>query len=96
VIGNSRAQLLTSASGDGGTANRYHVASGAGSPYLVSDVVTPGVNGATATNQAATATTQNATATNQNTTATNQNTGGGGAHNNQQKFITCYMWKRTA
>ena len=29
-------------------------------------------------------------------TATNQNTGGDGAHNNLQPYITCYMWKRTA
>jgi microcystin-dependent protein len=29
-------------------------------------------------------------------TATNQNTGGGGAHNNLQPYITCYMFKRTA
>lgn len=29
-------------------------------------------------------------------TATNQNTGGGGAHNNMQPYVTCYMWKRTA
>ena len=27
------------------------------------------------------------------TTATNKNTGGGGAHNNLQPYITCYMWK---
>lgn len=43
---------------------------------------------ATATNQATTATNQAATATNQNATATNQNTGGGGAHNNLQPYIT--------
>jgi microcystin-dependent protein len=37
---------------------------------------------------ASTATNQNATATNQNATATNQNTGGGGAHNNLQPYLT--------
>lgn len=29
-------------------------------------------------------------------TATNQDTGGGGAHNNLQPYITCYIWERTA
>lgn len=41
-----------------------------------------------ATNQNTTATNQNTTATNQNATATNQNTGGGGAHNNLQPYLT--------
>ena len=40
--------------------------------------------------------TATATATNNATTATNKNTGGDGAHNNLQPYITCYMWKRTA
>lgn len=34
----------------------------------------------------------NQTGFNTNTTST----GGGGAHNNLQPYITCYMWKRTA
>lgn len=50
----------------------------------------------TATNIATTATNQNTTATNNATTAVNQSTGGGGAHNNLQPYITVYMWKRTA
>lgn len=43
-----------------------------------------------------TATNQTQTATNQGATATNQNTGGGGAHNNLQPYITVVMWERTA
>jgi len=43
---------------------------------------------ATATNQSTTETNQNTTATNQSTTATNNNTGGDGAHNNLQPYIT--------
>lgn len=35
-------------------------------------------------------------ATNVATTAINQSTGGGGAHNNLQPYVTVYMWKRTA
>ena len=50
---------------------------------------------ATATNQNATAVNQNAAATNQSATATNQSTGGNGAHNNMQPYVTCYMWRRT-
>jgi microcystin-dependent protein len=30
------------------------------------------------------------------TTAVNQNTGGGGAHNNLQPYVTVAMWLRTA
>ena len=37
---------------------------------------------------------RNTTATNNATTATNQKTGGDGAHNNLQPYITCYMYKR--
>jgi microcystin-dependent protein len=32
----------------------------------------------------------------QNATPTNQSTGGGGAHNNLQPYITVFLWKRTA
>jgi hypothetical protein len=30
------------------------------------------------------------------TPSTTGSTGGGGAHNNLQPYVTCYMWKRTA
>ena len=43
-----------------------------------------------------TATNNFTTATNNFTTPTNNNTGGGGAHNNLQPYVTAYMFKRTA
>ena len=49
---------------------------------------------ATETTATTVATNQVTTATNQNATATNQSTGGGGAHNNLQPYITVHMWKR--
>lgn len=51
---------------------------------------------ATASNYSATSNPHALTATNNATTATNQDTGGDGAHNNVQPYITVYMWKRTA
>lgn len=38
----------------------------------------------------------NATTATGTAVAVNQSTGGGGAHNNVQPYITVHMWKRTA
>lgn len=54
----------------------------------VTNLTTATNQAATAVNQNATAVNQNATAVNQNATAVNQNTGGGGAHNNLQPYLT--------
>jgi len=60
--------------------------------YQGSYVVDNGIG----TNIATTGTNVAATATNQTTAAVNQTTGSTTPFNVQQKFITCYMWKRTA
>lgn len=82
----SEQQFITDAYNDYLPAGGFNAISGWNND--ASNAVTGSTANATATNIATTATNQAATATNQAATATNQNTGGGGAHNNLQPYIT--------
>lgn len=82
----SEQQFITDSYNDYLAAGGFNAISGWNND--ASNAVTGSTANATATNIATTATNQAATATNQAATATNQNTGGGGAHNNLQPYIT--------